>query len=60
MSVILPGYRDEVKNINNEFSGTVIAVYEQNGVKYFDVRVDDRIYYGTLAANWTLVSAVNE
>lgn len=60
MSVVLPGYQDEVKNINNEFSGIVVAVYVKDGIKYFDVRVDDRIYYETRASNWTLVSAVNE
>jgi len=60
MSVTLPGYQDEVKNINNEFSGIVVAVYEKNGIKYFDVRVDDRVYYETRAENWIFVYGVNE
>ena len=60
MSLELPGYQDEVKNKNNEFSGVVIAVYEISGIKYFDVRVDERIFYETRAENWVLVSKVNE
>jgi len=60
MSVPLPDYQDEVKNINNETTGVVIAVYIKNGVKYFDVRTDEHIYYETPASNWTVVLKVNE
>ena len=60
MPIVLPYYQDEVKHIDNETTGIVIAVYEKNGIKYFDVRADDRIYYETPAKNWKLVSAVDE
>jgi len=60
MSTLLPDYQDEVKHINNEAAGIVIAVYEINSVRYFDVRANNRIYYKTPAANWTLVSKVDE
>jgi len=60
MSVLLPDYQDEVKHINNEATGVVIAVYEINSIRYFDVRADDHIYYETPAENWTLVSKVDE
>jgi hypothetical protein len=55
MSAEIPKYQDEVKHKLNETSGIVIAVYEKNGIKYFDVRADNRIYYATLAENWTIV-----
>lgn len=58
MSVPIPDYQDEVKN--NETTGIVVAVYEKNGIKYFDVRTDVRIYYETPASNWELVSSVDE
>lgn len=60
MPVVLPDYQDEVKHIENETTGVVIAVYVKNGIKYFDVRVDNRIYYETPAANWKLISPVDE
>lgn len=60
MSTTLPDYQDEAKHINNDTTGVVIAVYVKNGIKYFDVRTDSRVYYETPAENWTLVLAVDE
>lgn len=60
MSTTLPDYQDEVKHVENETTGVVIAVYEKNGVKYFDVRADNRVHYETPAENWKLVSPVDE
>lgn len=57
MSENIPKYQDKVKHKLNETIGVVIAVYEKNGIKYFDVRADHRIYYETIAANWVFVSA---
>ena len=53
-------YQDEVKHTLNDVVGTVIAMYEINGISYLDVRVDEGIYYQTLAANWETTVAVNE
>ena len=60
MSTLLPDYQDEVKHINNEATGVVIAVYERNSIRYFDVRADDHIYYETPAENWLVTSKVDE
>jgi len=60
MSAILPDYQDEVKHTKNETTGVVIAVYEKNGIRYFDVRADDHVYYKTPAENWTVISKVDE
>ena len=57
MSENIPKYQDKVKHKLNETIGVVIAVYEKNGIKYFDVRADYRIHYETIAANWVFVSA---
>jgi hypothetical protein len=53
-------YQDEVRHINGEAIGVVIATYEKNGIKYFDVRSDDEIYYETPAENWITTVAVDE
>jgi len=53
-------FQDEVRHVSGEAFGTVIAVYEKNGVRYFDVRADDHIYYETPAANWITTKATDE
>jgi len=55
-----PGYQDEVKNILNDTTGTVIAAYAINGEIYFDVRSDDEIHYQTPAKNWETTVAYEE
>ncbi len=40
-----PNYQDDVKNLNNEYTGRVIAKYEVEGVVYLDVRCSHRVYY---------------
>jgi len=62
MSTALPDYQDEVQNINNEYSGVVIAVYMIDGIKYFDVRDsdEDHVHYATLAKNWRLVCTAED
>ena len=62
MSIALPDYQDEVQNINNEYSGVVIAVYVIDGIKYFDVRDSDEghVHYATLAKNWRLVCTAED
>jgi hypothetical protein len=55
-----PNYQDDVKNLNNEYAGRVIAKYEIDGVVYFDVRCDDRIFYKTLATSWATVTTEEE
>lgn len=53
-------YQDEVKNKVSGVVGVVITIYEKNGIQYLDVRVDERIYYETPAANWETIRAVDE
>lgn len=59
-----PEYQDDVKNLKNEYSGRVIAVYKEatsSGlVTYLDVRCDDRVFYHTLATNWETTSKESE
>jgi hypothetical protein len=55
-----PNLQDDVANKNNEYAGRVIAKYEVDGVVYFDVRCDDKIYYKTLATNWNVTSTEEE
>ena len=49
---LIPDFMDEVKHRTAGISGTVIAVYQEGLIRKLDVRVDDRIYYGTFASNW--------
>lgn len=53
-------YQDTVKHKLNDVVGVVIATYELNNIPYFDVRVDEGIYYKTIAANWETTIAVDE
>jgi hypothetical protein len=53
-------YQDEVKHISEDTTGVVIADYVIKGTRYFDVRIDDHIKYGTPATNWVTVRAVSE
>lgn len=53
-------YQDQVKHISGDVVGIVIADYTILNTRYFDVRVDDHIYYGTPADNWLVVKAVDE
>lgn len=55
-----PNLQDDVKNLNNEYAGRVVAKYQIGGKTYFDVRVDDRIYYKTLAENWVTITTEEE
>lgn len=58
-----PALRDEVANVKNEMTGTVIACYKDpnTNVQYLDVRgVNEHVYYGTPAANWNVVAACDE
>lgn len=50
-----PDFQDEVVHTGGTI-GTVIATYTLEGVPYLDVRgLEDRIYYKTLASNWTVI-----
>lgn len=60
MSEEIPKFQDEVKHKLNDITGVVVAVYEKEGIKYFDVRVDYRMYYETIASNWTVVLPCDE
>lgn len=53
-------YQDEVKHINEDVTGIVIADYTIKGTRYFDIRIDDHIKYGTPATNWITIRAVDE
>lgn len=53
-------YQDEVKHVDGETVGTVIAMYTIEDVLYLDVRSDDRIYYKTPEANWETTVPVDE
>lgn len=51
-----PNYQDEVKRrfADNDSVGVVIAKYSKDGKIVLDIRLsDDRVFYGTLASNWT-------
>ena len=58
---IEPDLYDEVRNIHNEMTGTVIAIYpkipgDEKTEKLLDVRgANDKIYYATPAKNWKVV-----
>jgi len=60
MSMVTPDFQDEVKNKNNEATGTVIAIYVKNGITYLDVRDNDHIYYETPASNWETTIVCDE
>lgn len=53
-------YQDQVKHISGDAIGVVIADYTIKGTRYFDVRIDDHIKYGTPANNWVTVRAIDE
>ena len=56
-----PNYQDDVKNLNNEYVGRVIAKYTIDGAVYLDVRGDDnQIYYKTPATNWETLTTEDE
>ena len=59
MITAAPDFQDEVKHKGGTI-GTVIATYTLRGVPYLDVRADDRIYYKTPAANWTVIRTREE
>ena len=60
MSTAAPDFQDEVVHTGGTI-GTVIATYERNGIPCLDVRgLEDRIYYGTPAANWTVIRTREE
>lgn len=53
--------QDEVKNLHNETTGTVIAKYKLFGLTYIDVRgSDDKIYYNSPVTNWETVRTEEE
>jgi len=61
----IPAMGDEVANVKNEMSGTVIACYTDPNTApptlYLDVRgVNERVYYGTPASNWNVVAPCDE
>lgn len=54
-------FRDQVKHINGEVTGIVIAEYTIREELYFDVRTDDNhIIYATPASNWITTIPVDE
>jgi len=60
-----PNYQDEVKHISGLETGTVIAIYFGEVEKgkedwYLDVRVGDRIRYGSLRKNWEVTKKYEE
>jgi hypothetical protein len=56
----IPDFQDEVKNKVSGVVGIVVAKYILDGVEYFDVRVDNRIYWATPKANWDVVKKCDE
>ena len=52
--------QDEVKHKLNDTTGIVIAKFEKDidgeMMMFFDVRGEDKIYYQTPAANWSVVA----
>ena len=59
----LPKLQDEVRHIEQEFSGTVIAKYKDDkGLDVLDIRLSgmDSVYYGTPAINWETVRTEEE
>lgn len=53
-------YLDEVQNIDNEYAGTVITIYVEDGITYLDVRCGDHVYYDTPASGWRTTVAYVE
>lgn len=60
MADTIPDYQDEVKHKITDVTGVVIAIYEIDGIIYFDVRDNDTIHYQTPANNWITVVPVDE
>ena len=56
----MPELMDTVKSKINDTSGTIDAIYTKDGEEYFDVRVDERMYYETHADRWEVVLAADE
>lgn len=55
-----PEFLDEVVNTVSGTAGTVCCIYAKDGVTLLDVRVADRMYWGTPASNWSVVRANDE
>jgi len=59
-----PTVRDEVKHNTQDYTGVVLAKYpgQVDPTKnYLDVRLDDdKVYYGTPAANWSVTIPVED
>ena len=51
----VPEFLDEVKNVNSGVVGTVLAIYKTGADTFLDVRIAQRMYYGSLIANWEVV-----
>lgn len=49
-------FQDEVKHLLTGVTGTVIAIYEQGGKMYVDVRSSeyDRVFYKSPIENWAV------
>jgi len=60
MSMETPDYQDEVQHLLNDVAGTVITIYEEDGITYLDVMTETRIYYKTPQSNWKTVVAFEE
>ena len=57
----IPNYQDEVKHINGDITGTVIAKYVLGLTTYLDVRIsEESVKYRTPAENWEVVRAAEE
>lgn len=50
-------FQDEVKHLLTGVTGTVIAIYEQGGKMYVDVRSSeyDHVFYKSPIENWAVV-----
>jgi len=56
MATATPEFQDEVRHKTAGTIGTVIAVYEEDGVIFFDVRTtEDRIRWHTPSTNWEVL-----
>ena len=57
MSNLVVDFQDEVKHLLTGVSGTVIAIYEQSGKTYVDVRSAEyeRVFYKSPIENWTVI-----
>ena len=62
MSNLVADFQDEVKHLLTGVSGTVIAIYEQSGKTYVDVRSAEyeRVFYKSPIENWTVIRTQEE